>query len=361
VNGFNVARTSRGTGLAAILVAGALLSACNAAATPVPTQAPSAAPTAAASTAASATPVAMQSATLRLDWVPTGYHAPFFYALEKGYYKDAGIDLQIFDGKGSGPSIQAVAAGTDTFALAAVTSMALSVAEGAKVKATAAMIQRQPDAIISLKDGANIGSVKGVEGKKMAYTAGSSGERLFSALAKVNNFDEAKVTKLTMDAGAKLTAVLNGSADFTVDWPFTRGPVIESQGKQGTYVYYADNGVNVLGHGLIVSLDTISSKPALVRAFTMASIKGIDESIKNPDAAVDAMIKNRPEIANQRAVQLAQFKGLADYLHTPATKGKPTGEMDAGDWDATLKLLTDYFGLKAGVSASSLYTNEFLK
>jgi NitT/TauT family transport system substrate-binding protein len=304
--------------------------------------------------------MAMQSATLRLDWVPTGYHAPFFYAVDKGYYKDVGIDLQVFDGKGSGPSVQAVAAGTDTFALAALTSMTLAVAEGAKVKAVAAMIQRQPDAIISLSDGANITTVKGVEGKKMAYTAGSSGERLFSALAKANGFDEAKVTKLTMEAGAKLTAVLNGTADFTVDWPFTRGPLIEAQNKKGTYVYYADNGVNVLGHGLMASLDTISTKAALVKAFTQASIKGIDEGLKNPEAAVDAMIKFRPEIANQRAVQLAQLKGLTPLLHTPATAGKPTGEMAPADWDTTLKLLTDYFGLKAGVTASSLYTNEFL-
>ena len=135
--------------------------------------------------------MAMTKATLRLDWVPTGYHAPFFYALEKGFYKDVGIELEIFDGKGSGPSIQAVSTGADTFALAALTSMALAVAEGAKVKATAAMIQRQPDAVISLKDGANITTIKGVEGKKMAYTAGSSGERLFTALAKANGFDEA--------------------------------------------------------------------------------------------------------------------------------------------------------------------------
>ena len=60
----------------------------------------------------------------------------------------------------------------------------------------------------------------------------------------------------------------------------------------------------------MASLDTISGKAGLVRAFTMASIKGIDEALKNPEAAVDAMIKYRPEIANQRAVQLAQFKGL---------------------------------------------------
>jgi NitT/TauT family transport system substrate-binding protein len=343
-----------------VLVAGALLAACTAAATPAPTAAPTTAPTAAATTAATATPVVMQPATLRLDWVPTGYHAPFFYALEKGYFKAVGIDLQIFDGRGSGPSVQSVAAGTDTFALAALTSMALAVAEGAKVKAVAAMIQRQPDAIISLADGANITTVKGVEGKKMAYTAGSSGERLFSALAKANGFDEAKVTKLTMEAAAKLTAVLNGTADFTVDWPFTRGPIIESQGKKGTYVYYADNGVNVLGHGLMASLDTISSKAGMVKSFVQAAIKGIDEGLKSPEAAVDAMIKYRPAIASQRDVQLAQLKGLTPLLHTPATNGKPTGEMAATDWDTTVKLLTDYFGLKSGVTAASLYTNEFL-
>src|SRR6059036_3483116 len=61
---------------------------------------------------------ALEPATLRLDWLASGYHVPFFLALERGYYRDHGIDLQIFDGKGSTTTVQVVASGADTFGAA---------------------------------------------------------------------------------------------------------------------------------------------------------------------------------------------------------------------------------------------------
>src|SRR5262245_56652713 len=60
----------------------------------------------------------LQPATLRLDWLASGYHVPFFLALERGYYREHGIDLQIADGKGSTTTIQVVASGSDTFGAA---------------------------------------------------------------------------------------------------------------------------------------------------------------------------------------------------------------------------------------------------
>jgi NitT/TauT family transport system substrate-binding protein len=298
-------------------------------------------------------------ATLRLDWVPTGYHAPFFLALERGYYRDAGIELDVLDGQGSGTAIQLVGAGTETFGLASLSTMTLAVGEGAPVQAIAGMLERMPEAIISIA-GSGITEPKDVEGKRMAYTAGSSGEVLFPAFAAANGIDESTVVQVTMEPAAKLTSLLTGSTDFTVDWPFTRGPIIEAQGQQAEYIYYADHGVNVLGHGLVASRDTITERPDLVRAFVAASLRGIDEAVADPEAAIDAMIKHRPDISDQRDVQLGQLQGLGDHLHTPNTAGMPTGLMAEADWSETIRLLTDYMELKGDPAASELFTNEFV-
>jgi NitT/TauT family transport system substrate-binding protein len=183
---------------------------------------------------------------------------------------------------------------------------------------------------------------------------------LFPAFAAANGIDESTVEQITVDPGAKLSGLLLGQFDFTVDWPFTRGPLIEAQGQTADYVYYADNGVNVLGHGLIASEDTIANRPDLVRGFVEASLRGIDEAVADPEAAIDAMIANRPDIAEQRDVQLAQLRGLADHLHTPATAEQSTGWMAEEDWQQTLELLTTYMGLQGSPSAADLYTNEFI-
>src|SRR3979490_3158022 len=64
--------------------------------------------------------------SLRLDYLPQGYHAPLFYGVAKGYYAEQGINLKIADGKGSNASLQAVAAGNDTIVLANYATMAQS-------------------------------------------------------------------------------------------------------------------------------------------------------------------------------------------------------------------------------------------
>jgi NitT/TauT family transport system substrate-binding protein len=307
----------------------------------------------------SASPGPLAAATLRLDWVPTGYHAPFFLALERGYYRDAGIDLQILDGEGSGTAIQLVGAGAETFGLASLSTMTLGVGEGAPVRAIAGMLQRMPEGVISIA-GSGITEPTDVEGKRMGYTAGSSGEVLFPAFAQANGIDLSTVQQVTVDAATKVAGLLLRQYDFIVDWPFTRGPVIEAQGESAEYVYYADHGVNVLGHGLIASIQTIDMEPELVRGFVEASVRGIDAAIVEPEAAIDAMIAHRPDISEQRDVQLAQMQGLAAHLHTPATEGQPTGWMAEEDWAETIRLLTEYMALTGDPSAADLYTNDFI-
>jgi NitT/TauT family transport system substrate-binding protein len=304
-------------------------------------------------------PSELGPATLRLDWVATGYHAPFFLALDRGYYRDAGVDLQVLDGQGSGTAIQLVGAGTETFGLASLSTMTLAVGEGAPVRAIAGMLQRMPEGVISLA-GTGITEPSAVEGKRMGYTAGSSGEVLFPAFANANGIDDTTVQQITVDAATKVSGLLLGQYDFIVDWPFTRGPVIEAQGETAEYLYYADYGVNALGHGLIASVDTIEQRPELVRAFVQASMRGIDDAVAEPEAAVDAMIANRPDIAEQRDVQLAQMQGLAAHLHTPATEGQPTGWMAEEDWSETIRLLTEYMDLVGEPAPADLYTDEFI-
>ncbi len=78
--------------------------------------------------------------SLRLDYLPQGYHAPLFYGVAKGYYTEQGINLKIADGKGSNASLQSVAAGNDNIILANYATMAQSTAQGMPVVAIGGMI-----------------------------------------------------------------------------------------------------------------------------------------------------------------------------------------------------------------------------
>jgi NitT/TauT family transport system substrate-binding protein len=160
--------------------------------------------------------------SLRLDYLPQGYHAPLFYGVAKGYYTDQGINLKIADGKGSNASLQAVAAGNDTVVVANYATMAQSTTQGMPVLAIGGMIQRLPDALIALK-GSGIKAPKDLEGRTGSIPATSAVYKLFPAFAQATGIDLKKIKMAQMAAGATHAAVLQGQVDFTTGWAFTQG------------------------------------------------------------------------------------------------------------------------------------------
>jgi ABC-type nitrate/sulfonate/bicarbonate transport system substrate-binding protein len=160
--------------------------------------------------------------SLRLDYLPQGYHAPLFYGVAKGYYTEQGINLKIADGKGSNASLQAAAAGNDTIVLANYATMAQSTTQGMPVVAIGGMIQRLPDALIALK-GSGIKTPKDLEGRTGSIPATSAVYKLFPAFAQATGIDLKKIKMAQMAAGATHAAVLQGQVDFTTGWAFTQG------------------------------------------------------------------------------------------------------------------------------------------
>ncbi len=91
-----------------------------------------------------------QDVSLRLDWVPTWYHGVFYLALNRGYYSDAGLNMTIGQGRGSATTAQVVGSGTETFGLMDMSTMMLAVGTGAPLVAIGGLMQRSPEAVISL-------------------------------------------------------------------------------------------------------------------------------------------------------------------------------------------------------------------
>jgi NitT/TauT family transport system substrate-binding protein len=303
--------------------------------------------------------MAPTNVSLRLDWVPSWYHAPFYVALEKGYYRDAGLIITIQDGQGSNTTGQVVASGAETFGFMSLLSVPLLADKGAQLRAIGTFIQTAPEGVITLAEN-GINSPKDLEGKTWGYTPGSSSETLFPYFAAKTGVDESKITKVNVDPGARLPSLLSGKVQFYVSWSITQNALIQAQGRTPKSMDYADHGAVVLGHGFVATAQTLSSKPELARAFLAATAKGIEDTIKDPAAAVDALIKNRSAAAPNRSILVGQVTGLAPYLHTKASAGKPLLWTAPEDWETSLAVAKQHLGVSQGVTATQLYTNEFL-
>lgn len=307
-----------------------------------------------------AAPLAVRAAdtvTLRLDFLPQGYHAPLFYGLAKGFYEQQGITLQIGDGKGSNASLQAAAAGNDMIVIANYSTMLQSVSEGIPLVAIGGLIQRVPDSIIALK-GSGIVKPKDMEGKTMSIPPTSAIFKMFPAFAAATGVDMSKIKLIQMTPAATQTALLQGQVDFTTGWAFTQGVAMAKMKPIEEPMMIADYGITLLGAGFVVRQDTAASKKDVLKRFMAATAKSFEEGLKNPVEANDALVAARPQV--DKEVSLEMLKLFPPYLTTAQSKGRPFGWMAREDWDKTLDILRNYFDLKGNIDLTKVYTNEFV-
>ena len=256
-----------------------------------------------------------------------GLHVPFYYGKERGFYKEEGIDLTINEGRGSANTVQVVAAGSDTFGLADSSSVVATAAKGAEIKSVMSLLNSTGFSVVSLAS-AGIKTPKDLEGKKLAVSPGDPLGQLFRALAAHNKLDMSKITFVQVDPAAKVVAVLEKRVDALLGGADDQFFLIKYKGEEPAALRYADHGANIVGMTILTQEATIKTKPDLVRRFVKATARSWEEAKKNPEAAVDATMKVKPDLNRASQTRPAQGRhraaGLGE-LEGPHRLGRPEG------------------------------------
>src|SRR5579884_69150 len=342
--------------LALALLAGA--AACAPAARPAAPASAPAAPAAAAQPAAAQPAAAprLETVSVLLDWFPDGYHSPFYVAREKGYYREAGLEVEIHEGKGSGNVAQLVGTKNATFGFAEGAAVAKAIGQGIPVRMVAGIFRRSPLGLSYLKE-SGISGPKDLEGKTYGVVPSSASHSLWPAFLAANNIDESKITEVNIEPTGADAAMLTGRIQFT-DAIVSGEPVrYAAAGKEGGILLFSDYGLTVVGHGIIANVDTIQEKPALTRGLVEASLRAWDDARKNPDEAVDTLRQSVPE--KSRDIARAALLGTLPLLDAESTRGKPLGYQSEADWDSTLQILAQA-GVTSLPKADQIFTNDFV-
>jgi NitT/TauT family transport system substrate-binding protein len=297
--------------------------------------------------------------TLRIDFFAHAAHTGFAYGVAKGIYREHGIDLQILEGTGSGPTTQTIGADTDRFGFADAFTMAKLAAKGLPVKMIANYVQTSPNAIIFFKE-KGIARVEDLKGRKVSFTSGDSLHQLFPALLRLNGIDAKSVQEVLLAPQAKASALMVGTVDamgglYTVQ----AGSVERESGKLVGYLRYADFGVNMLTHGLLINTKYLHDKGLNCR-MVAATSQAWQVAQAEPDRAVDALHAMFPK-ANKGDKDLTrrQWAEYGKLMHTTNSQGRPTGVMADEDWKNLLSLGQRYGGIDPAKPAADYYTNEF--
>jgi NitT/TauT family transport system substrate-binding protein len=301
---------------------------------------------------------ALDDVSLRLNWQILGMHVPFYLGVERGFYKDEGIDLKISEGRGGGATAQAIGAKSDTFGFVDGGTVIVSAVRGVPIRTTMSLMNRGIFAIVARED-AGINKPKDLEGKSIAATAGDALTQLLPAVVKFNNLDRDKIKIVNVDAASKVITVLEKRADALLGSVDAQSFDMAAKGVKSTMLSYSDIGVPLVGLTVVAHEDTIKSNPELIKRFNRATQKSYEAAMKDPYAAVDAARKFKPEI--NREVCKQQLEISLAHIPSENTKGKPLGWGSEKDWSQMLALLKEYQNLPTERTGDTFFTNAFVQ
>lgn len=299
---------------------------------------------------------ALDNVTLITDFGYNGRHAYFFVAIEKGYYKDADLDVKVVRGQGSVDAIRQVGANNAIVGFADAGSLVLARGnDQIPVKLLSIVYAKPPQAVFCRED-SGIKQPKDLEGASIANPAGGATVDMFPVYAKAAGFDASKV-KWIVAGSDSLPGLLAGNrvpcvGQFTVGEPLLR---MQAAPAKLVRFAFADAGVSFYGNGLIATDSTIATKADIVRRFVAATIRGMKDAFANPEEAGRIMNKYHPAI--DVAVAEGETKAVAELAQV---KGGELGLIDPARIEETINVVNSVFKLKAPVAVNDVYAPGFV-
>ena len=296
--------------------------------------------------------------TFLLDFTPYGKHAPFFAALDKGFWKDAGFEVTIIKGEGSATTVASYAAGTVDFAFADTPALILARSKGVQVKVAGIIHDKSLYAFGTLEEN-NIKTPQDLKGKRIGSSVGDANRVMFPAFAKLNNLDPGSVRWVDMTPPARAASLILGQVDavmlFLTETP-TFAAKAKETGKHWKEFPYADYGLDLYSHGLLVRDELIAKDPERVKRFIEATMKAWAWSIENPQEALAIFLKHNAAVDPDQAK--GHFRLAIKHLMTDTAKREGIGYIDPEKMKRTVEFVSQYFNV-TGISAADVYTNRF--
>lgn len=314
---------------------------------------------AAVAIAAPASAQALKEVKFSTEFAPHGFHAPFYLAREKGWFKDAGIDLKLLDGRGSSATINLVGANQVDIAFVNLAATMIAQSKGVPVVAVGSILRRNTIGLI-LKKGSGITKPADLKGKTILHLVTTIEAQLLGGYLATAGMSLNDVKLLGVDASAKVASVLSGKGDAaTGPVPYYLG-LLKGKSEIDTLLF-ADAGQQLLDFGIVTSPRMIKEQPALVAALMQVVSRAYEYTRQgnNVEEAVKAMIAQRPEAGLDYQTAINMFNSHIAFAMSPATEGKPLGFIAKEDVEGTIKTLKDTGIVQGDIKADSVFDPRF--
>ncbi len=304
------------------------------------------------------TPDQLEEITFVLDWTPNTNHTGLYVALEKGYFKDAGLDVKVVQPPEDGAEML-VASGRAQFGVSFqdYLAAALSGDSPLNISAVAALIQHNTSGIISRK-GEGMDTPKGLEGHKYATWDMPVEKATLRQVVEADGGDFDQVELIPSTVTDEVSA-LGKSVDAIWIFYAWAGIACEVAGLETDYFAFKDIDpvFDFYTPIVIANNDFLAEKPEVAKAFMAALAHGYKDAIENPEEAAEILMKASPELKDSADLVVASQKYLAEQYQADAARW---GEFDADRWGAFFTWLNDKGLVENPLDPTAGFTNDFL-
>jgi NitT/TauT family transport system substrate-binding protein len=302
----------------------------------------------------------LKKVTFLTNYVFHGRHSPFFVGVEKGFYRDAGFDVQISPATGSGFVVAALDGGKADYGMAESTSVVQAVAKGAKVKGFGVFMDVTTSGLAALTPHP---TPESLAGKTIAASLTDSARIILPIVFSLKGLDASTVKWQAADPGVYASLLLDGKVDLytaSIDGDVPAlVRVATPRGKTVHFSSFADWGYDVFGYLLVARADRIASQPDEVRAFAAATAKAVRFSIDNPDETARIMVKHNPTLNLETTT--AQWRQSIKAIETAYVKQHGYGIATPDRIQRTIDLVRQAFKLEGKLTPDEVYATGLVR
>lgn len=299
----------------------------------------------------------LEKITVVLDWTPNTNHTGLYIAQEKGYFEEAGLEVEIVQPPEDG-AVVLTASGKAQFGISFQDSMAAAISGDSPlpVTAVAAVIQHNTSGIISRK-GEGMDRPKGMEGHTYATWNGAIELGTIQEVVEADGGDYSKIELIPSTVTDEVSALKTNSVDSI--WIFYAWAGVKTELEQLETDYFAFADIDPVFDyytPVIIANDRfLAEEPDTAKAFMAAVTKGYEDAIANPEEAAEILCKAAPELDPELVLASQQY--LADQYQADASQW---GVIDAGRWNNFYQWVNEKGLTEHEVPLDTAFSNDYL-
>lgn len=297
----------------------------------------------------------VDNVSLQLQWVTQAQFAGYYVALDKGWYKDEGINLTIVPGAPDVFAIDLVVSGNRDFGTSLLADLTLAV-QSKKPVVSLAQIQQKNGLLLVTRKDSGIASPKDFAGKRVGVWMGSWEAQFWALMAQSglsrNDF------KLVAQ-GFSMDPFLKQELDVASAMVYNEYQTVIEKGIPAyamNVIDYADYGLGFPGDTLLTSRQMVEQKPDLCARMVKASLRGWQYAVNHPEEAVEIVLKYDTSGVQTRPHQFAMMQEIAKLVQVG---NQPLGKTDEAAVQRTIDNLFKYGVLSSSINAQDVFTDQF--